>query len=124
MNQREFFSAVGRPCPHPEGTRVELTAPMGDDPCPIPVGSRGTVVGGNGGQLWMQWDDGRTLALLVNHDSYCVVADEDTAPRCATEGHRPDDDPEPGDRCKDCGRDLTWIGPGIHDWELATSAQG
>jgi hypothetical protein len=30
---------------------------------------------------------------------------------------RPDDDPEPGDRCKDCGEDITWIGPSVaHDW--------
>lgn len=31
--------------------------------------------------------------------------------------HRPDDDPEPGDRCKDCGVRLTWIGG--NDWEPA-----
>ncbi len=30
---------------------------------------------------------------------------------------RPDDLPEPGDRCKDCGENITWIGPGIGDWE-------
>lgn len=27
------------------------------------------------------------------------------------DGHRPDDMPEPGDRCKDCHHDLTWVGP-------------
>lgn len=31
---------------------------------------------------------------------------------------RPDDDPEPGDRCKDCGEDISWIGPSLtRDWE-------
>lgn len=31
---------------------------------------------------------------------------------------RPDDDPEPGDRCKECGRDITWLGPSpVTDWE-------
>lgn len=30
---------------------------------------------------------------------------------------RPDDDPEPGNRCKDCGRDIVWIGPGPNDWQ-------
>lgn len=30
---------------------------------------------------------------------------------------RPDDDPEPGDRCKDCGKAVTWIGPSQYDWE-------
>ncbi len=37
-----------------------------------------------------------------------------------TDGHviRPDDDPEPGDRCKECGRPITWIGPSpATDWE-------
>lgn len=29
---------------------------------------------------------------------------------------RPDDDPEPGDRCKDCGEDITWTGPSHLDW--------
>jgi hypothetical protein len=31
-------------------------------------------------------------------------------------GARPDDDPEPGDRCKDCGDDVTWVGPDARDW--------
>jgi hypothetical protein len=30
---------------------------------------------------------------------------------------RPDDDPQPGDRCKDCGADITWIGPNLSDWQ-------
>jgi hypothetical protein len=36
----------------------------------------------------------------------------------AARGHlaRPDDSPEPGDHCKDCGRDITWTGPGSYDW--------
>lgn len=33
--------------------------------------------------------------------------------------HRPDDLPEPGDRCKDCGFAITWEGPGQNDWVLA-----
>lgn len=35
--------------------------------------------------------------------------------RC-TNGHRPDDSPDKGDRCKDCGCALTWVGPGMGDW--------
>jgi hypothetical protein len=33
-------------------------------------------------------------------------------------GHqaRPDDDPEPGDRCKECGQSVTWLGPNFTDW--------
>jgi hypothetical protein len=31
---------------------------------------------------------------------------------------RPDDDPEPGDRCKECGEAITWAGPStVTDWE-------
>jgi hypothetical protein len=30
---------------------------------------------------------------------------------------RPDDNPEPGDRCKDCGQPITWVGPNHTDWE-------
>lgn len=28
----------------------------------------------------------------------------------------PDDLPEPGDRCRHCGRDITWVGPADYDW--------
>lgn len=38
---------------------------------------------------------------------------------CPQGRHRPDDDPEPGDRCKDCGRDLTWRGPDPYDFDLS-----
>lgn len=74
----EFFDNLTRPCPHPPGTRVELTGPMHDDPDPIPVGSRGTVTGGNGSQLFVAWDDGRTLKLLADEDPYRVLTDHET----------------------------------------------
>lgn len=35
---------------------------------------------------------------------------------------RPDDDPEPGDRCKDCGEPITWLGPSMTDWEHTADA--
>lgn len=38
-------------------------------------------------------------------------------PVCPDNRHRPDDLPEPGDRCKDCLRTLSWLGPGPYDWE-------
>ncbi|QWF78674.1 hypothetical protein HUW46_02072 [Amycolatopsis sp. CA-230715] len=31
------------------------------------------MVGGNGGQLWMKWDNGRALSLLVEEDPYDVI---------------------------------------------------
>lgn len=30
---------------------------------------------------------------------------------------RPDDDPEPGDRCKDCGEPIVWLGPDANNWQ-------
>lgn len=36
---------------------------------------------------------------------------------CLAGRHRPDDDPEPGNRCKDCGHGLSWLGPTQSDWE-------
>ena len=36
--------------------------------------------------------------------------------RPAAHDARPDDDPEPGDRCKDCGAPITWNGPSQTDW--------
>ena len=28
----------------------------------------------------------------------------------------PDDLPEPGNRCRECGEDITWMGPSQYDW--------
>lgn len=36
---------------------------------------------------------------------------------------RPDDLPEPGDRCKDCGAAVTWVGPSGNDWVHADDAE-
>lgn len=72
--QAAFFAATRQPCPLDEGTRIRLVS-MTDDPNPVPPGTTGTVTGGNGAQLWVRWDDGRTLALLVGVDAYEVLPD-------------------------------------------------
>lgn len=72
MDQARFFDGVRQPCPLPEGARVEVTGVMPDDPDPMPIGARGTVVGGNGSQLFVQWDNNRTMALLTS-DPYRVI---------------------------------------------------
>jgi hypothetical protein len=42
---------------------------------------------------------------------------EPDGPRTYDHQARPDDDPEPGDRCKVCGEFITWIGPSpTSDW--------
>ncbi|MER9176229.1 DUF4314 domain-containing protein [Mesorhizobium sp. M0955] len=52
-----------------KGDRLELLA-MPNDPCPVPVGTKGTVVADSTWvdyETWqtrMQWDDGRTLAIV------------------------------------------------------------
>lgn len=73
----DFFTALREPCPHPEGTRIEITGPMPDEPDPIPIGTKGIVTGGNGSQLHVDWDSGRTLILLVARDPYRVLPDDE-----------------------------------------------
>lgn len=69
-----FFRRVSDACPLRAGTRIEVTGRMHDDPDPMPVGSRGTVTGGNGAQLIVDWDCGRHLILLAE-DPYRVLDD-------------------------------------------------
>jgi len=74
MDNQTFYRNLSRPLPVPEGTRIELVS-MHDDPNPIPPGFRGTVVGGNGAQMYVDWDEGRSLMLLVGVDRWRVVQD-------------------------------------------------
>lgn len=73
MDNGTFYRNLSAPCPLPEGTRIALVSPMHDDPCPIPVGSLGTVTGGNGAQMYVDWDNGRSLILLPGIDRWRVV---------------------------------------------------
>ncbi len=62
------------------GDRIRLLA-MPDDPCPIPVGTTGTITGITSGwdslrgqvQLWVKWDIDRSLALIWPIDSFEVI---------------------------------------------------
>lgn len=54
------------------GHRIELLA-MPDDPCPIDVGTQGTVthvqdIGQGVVQVMVDWDNGRTLSLIMPPD--------------------------------------------------------
>lgn len=68
-----FFAALSQPCPLPTGTRIETTGRMRNDPSPLPPGSRGTITGGNGAQLFVDWDNGSRLMLLVDQDPYRIL---------------------------------------------------
>ncbi len=61
----------------PEGTRLRLVD-MPDDPDPVPRGSTGTVTGGSDlrdwTQIWVRWDNGRSLSLAVPPDTYEVIS--------------------------------------------------
>ena len=59
----------------PDGTRIRLVS-MPNDPDPVPVGSEGTVIGHStalSGQLWVAWDNGRSLCLLPGTDVWEVI---------------------------------------------------
>lgn len=72
MTNTEWYRRLNEKPPVPVGTRIRLTH-MGDDPDPIEVGAIGTVTGGNAAQLWVKWDNGRSLILLPDHDRFEVV---------------------------------------------------
>ncbi len=63
------------------GTRIRLIL-MPDDPDPVRPGSTGTVEGGTdlfgGTQIWVKWDNGRTLNLEVPPDTYEILPDSET----------------------------------------------
>lgn len=62
------------------GDRIKLKR-MPDDPDPIPVNTLGTVTGffedPDCGQVWVDWDNGRNLALCVGVDRWEKVSNHD-----------------------------------------------
>lgn len=64
---------------YPAGTRVELNF-MEDPWNPVPSGTRGTVVHVDDmGQIHMKWDNGRTLALNSEEDSFRKLSAQELA---------------------------------------------
>lgn len=62
---------------YPPGTRLELQA-MNDPYAPVESGTRGTVVCVDDiGQIHMEWDNGRILAIIPGEDSFQVVTQEE-----------------------------------------------
>jgi hypothetical protein len=63
----------------PKGTRIELIQ-MGDDPRPVPPGTRGTVAYVDDmGQIGVNWDNGSSLSLIPTEDSFRVLNQEEIA---------------------------------------------
>ena len=64
---------------YPKGTRIELIQ-MGNDPRPVPPGTRGTVAYVDDmGQIGMHWDNGQSLSLIPGEDSFRVLNQEEFA---------------------------------------------
>ena len=65
---------------YPPGTRIELHS-MDDPYHPVEPGTKGTVKAvDDAGQLIMSWDNGRSLSLIPDADSFSVIkqAEENT----------------------------------------------
>jgi hypothetical protein len=58
-----------------KGKRITLIR-MGDDPNPIKAGEQGTIQGTDGmGQIHVNWDNGRSLALIPGVDMYQIASE-------------------------------------------------
>lgn len=57
------------------GDRVQITGTMPNEPDPLPIGATGTVVrvSHSSQQADVDWDNGRTLLLLLDVDPYRVI---------------------------------------------------
>lgn len=62
---------------YPPGTRIELIS-MDDPYAPVPPGTRGTVKFVDSmGTIFPQWDNGRTLGLVPDEDSFRKLTQEE-----------------------------------------------
>ena len=61
---------------YPVGTRVQLDK-MGDDPRPVPAGTKGTVVAVDDiGTLHVKFDNGRALGICPEVDSFHKISEQ------------------------------------------------
>lgn len=64
---------------YPPGTRIELACLCNEEPG-MPVGLRGTVVGvDDQPALLINWDNGRTLSLLIGEDQFRTLTPHEMA---------------------------------------------
>ncbi len=61
---------------YPAGTRIKLIKM--NDPQAVPSGTLGTVdFIDDDGQIHVKWDNGSSLALIYNVDSFSIIGDPD-----------------------------------------------
>ena len=61
---------------YPVGTRVQLD-PMGDDPRPVPTGTKGTVVAVDDmGTVHVNFDNGRALGVCPEVDKFHKITEQ------------------------------------------------
>ena len=64
---------------YPPGTRLQLDSM--EDPYAVPSGTKGTVEHvDDAGQLAMKWDNGRTLAICPEVDSFHEIHEQEETP--------------------------------------------
>jgi hypothetical protein len=70
----------------PVGSRVEITGTMPNDPDPLPIGTQGTVTGGyeSARQIFVDWDNGRSLILLTSDPYRVISGPTEASPAAAT----------------------------------------
>ena len=79
---------------YPEGTRICLDS-MENDPRPIPSGTKGTVITvDDAGQLFMKWDNGCALSLILCEDRVHVMLQEEYLSEDMLETENPSEDLE------------------------------
>ena len=68
---------------YPAGTRIRLLK-MADDPCPVPVGTEGTVTGVDSeASLLVKWDNGRSLSVIHLVDRVEIITPAPPSPDMA-----------------------------------------
>ena len=75
--ERKYRMAVELRKQYPKGTRIELLS-MNDPYDPVPAGTRGTVdYVDDGATIHMLWDNGRTLSIEPNQDSFRKLTEQE-----------------------------------------------
>ena len=75
--ERKYRMAVELRKQYPKGTRIELLS-MNDPYDPVPAGTRGTVdYVDDGATIHMFWDNGRTLSIEPNQDSFRKLTEQE-----------------------------------------------